>query len=217
MLSPNRGLGSRRGLDSVVFLEAWRKRKEVRVHTLLPWLYGVATNVLRNRSRSLRRYRAALARMPVDHEADFADAAAERIDDEQQMRRVLDAFRFLPKRDQDVLALCVWSGLSDQTCERLGLADLSAQGEAESRRFVQMRDAIYARLGNPPSGSSRRSGLCVGEERARAIVLEELAAHGYPGWKVTTAGEAFTAERPCAVVSLDSGSKTALLLAGMRN
>lgn len=101
-------------LTSIVFLEAWRKRKEVRIHgdTLLPWLYGVATNVLRNRSRSLRRYRSALARLPVDHEADFADDAAWRIDDERQMRHVLDAFRLLPKRDQDVLALCVWSSLS---------------------------------------------------------------------------------------------------------
>jgi RNA polymerase sigma-70 factor (ECF subfamily) len=101
-------------LTSIVFLEAWRKRKELRIHgdTLLPWLYGVATNVLRNRSRSLRRYRSALARMPVDHEADFADDAAGRIDNERQMRRVLDSFALLPKRDQDVLALCVWSGLS---------------------------------------------------------------------------------------------------------
>ena len=101
-------------LTSVVFLEAWRKRNEVRLHgdSLLPWLYGVATNVLRNRTRSLRRYRSVLARMPVEQEADFADDAGERIDDERQVRRVLAAFRLLPKRDQDVLALCVWSGLT---------------------------------------------------------------------------------------------------------
>ena len=101
-------------LASVVFLEAWRKRNDVRLYgdSLLPWLYGVATNVLRNRSRSLRRYRSALARMPVEQEADFAADAGERIDDERQVRRVLAVFRLLPKRDQDVLALCVWSGLT---------------------------------------------------------------------------------------------------------
>jgi RNA polymerase sigma factor (sigma-70 family) len=101
-------------LTSVVFLEAWRKRKDVRLHqaTVLPWLYGVATNVLRNRSRSLRRYRAALERLPRGHEADFADDVAERLDDQYRMRAVLDAFRALPKRDQDVLALCMWSELS---------------------------------------------------------------------------------------------------------
>src|SRR5918992_881798 len=56
-------------LTSIVFLEAWRRRKDVRLHgeSLLPWLYGIATNVLRNRSRSLRRYRAALGRIPRGH------------------------------------------------------------------------------------------------------------------------------------------------------
>jgi hypothetical protein len=103
-----------------------------------------------------------------------------------------------------------------ETCEQMGLADLSAEGEAESRRFVRMRDAVYARLGSPASGSSRRSGPCVGEERARAIVLEELASHGYEGWSVETAGEGFTADRPCAEVSFDGGSRIAILLAGAR-
>lgn len=123
------------------------------------------------------------------------------------------------------LAACVLStgpvgifpSSNDQTCERMGLADLSAKGEAESRRFVRMRDSIYARLGVPASGSSRRSGPCVGEERAHAVVREELARHGYGGWNVRTAGQGFTADRPCAEVSFDGGSKTALLLAGTRN
>jgi RNA polymerase sigma factor (sigma-70 family) len=101
-------------LSSVVFLEAWRRRKEVRLHgeSLLPWLHGVATNVLRNHSRSLRRYRAALERLPRAHEPDFADDVAGRLADEEQMRDVLDTLRSLPRRDQDVLALCVWSGLT---------------------------------------------------------------------------------------------------------
>jgi RNA polymerase sigma factor (sigma-70 family) len=101
-------------LTSVVFLEAWRKRKDVRIHgdSLLPWLYGVAANVLRNRNRTVRRYRAALERMPPEHEVDFAEDAAARVDDERRMRDVLESFRLLPKRDQEVLALCVWSSLS---------------------------------------------------------------------------------------------------------
>jgi RNA polymerase sigma factor (sigma-70 family) len=101
-------------LASVVFLEAWRRRKDVRLEgdSLLPWLYGVATNVVRNRNRALRRYRRALERFSHEVEADFADDVAERVDDERQMRGVLEAIRVLPKREQDVLALCVWSELS---------------------------------------------------------------------------------------------------------
>jgi DNA-directed RNA polymerase specialized sigma24 family protein len=46
-------------LTSVVFLETWRRRCQVRMQTgsLLPWLYGVATNLLHNHRRALRRHR----------------------------------------------------------------------------------------------------------------------------------------------------------------
>ena len=41
---------------SIVFLEAWRRRdKELPPDKVLPWLYGIATNVVRNRRRSERR------------------------------------------------------------------------------------------------------------------------------------------------------------------
>jgi RNA polymerase sigma-70 factor (ECF subfamily) len=52
-------------LTSVVFLEAFRRRSEVEMRQgkVLPWLYGVATNVLRNQRRSLRRHAAALKRL----------------------------------------------------------------------------------------------------------------------------------------------------------
>ena len=43
---------------------------------------------------------------------DFAQEAAERLDDERRMREVLDAVRALPRHDQEVLALCAWEGLS---------------------------------------------------------------------------------------------------------
>jgi RNA polymerase sigma-70 factor (ECF subfamily) len=78
----------------------------------LPWLLGVATNVLRNRRRSQRRHRAALGRLPREHAHDFADEANGRLDDERQMQTVLRAVAELPRREQDVLALCAWAGLS---------------------------------------------------------------------------------------------------------
>jgi RNA polymerase sigma-70 factor, ECF subfamily len=52
-------------LLSVVFLEAWRRRdQELRPGKLLPWLFGIATNVIRNRRRSERRFAGALRRRP---------------------------------------------------------------------------------------------------------------------------------------------------------
>jgi RNA polymerase sigma-70 factor (ECF subfamily) len=102
-------------LVSVVFLEAWRRRREVSLggESILPWLLAVANNVVRNRERSLRRHRRLLAKLPRTMVApDPADEAVSRVDDERAMRRVLEVFTRLLPDEQDVLALCVWAGLS---------------------------------------------------------------------------------------------------------
>ena len=102
-------------LTSVVFLDAYRRRATVVIDEgkVLPWLYGVATNVLRNQRRSMRRHAEALRRLPPpDSVPGTAAEAAERIDAEREMRFVLAVLEKLPKPDRDVLALCVWSELS---------------------------------------------------------------------------------------------------------
>ncbi len=101
-------------LLSLVFLEAWRRRqKELPPNKVLPWLYGIATNVVRNQRRSQRRYAAALRRVPVPPEDESSEVVADaRLDDKQQMQRVLALIRDLPKREQEVFALCGWSDLS---------------------------------------------------------------------------------------------------------
>ncbi|WP_344829283.1 RNA polymerase sigma factor [Actinocorallia longicatena] len=111
-------------LASVVFLETWRRRADVRLDhdSLLPWLYGVATNVLRNHQRALRRHAAALARMPRTRDEDDTEAVAARVDDRRRMREILDRISRLPRRHQDVLALCVWEELSyEQAAAALGV------------------------------------------------------------------------------------------------
>ena len=99
---------------SIVFLEAWRRRdKEVAPDKVLPWLYGIATNVVRNRRRSERRFSAALQRMPEPQaELGFADLAEARLDDELQMRRILALLSHLSQQEQDVLVMCAWMELS---------------------------------------------------------------------------------------------------------
>lgn len=106
--------GAAEDLLSIVFLEAWRRRrKQLPEGKVLPWLYGIATNVVRNRRRSERRYRAALSRMPLPQpEADFGDEAIERIHDERRMALALELLGKLPRAQQDVLVLCEWSDLS---------------------------------------------------------------------------------------------------------
>lgn len=101
-------------LLSIVFLEAWRRLdKHLPSGKELPWLLGVATNVVRNGRRSERRYAAALRRVPEPRsEPSFAEESDERIDDEELMGRALALLAQLPRRERDVFALCAWSGLS---------------------------------------------------------------------------------------------------------
>ena len=101
-------------LTSITFLEAWRRRSEVVLDgdSLLPWLLGVAGNVVRHRWRTSVRHRAALSRLPrrevVD---DHADDVASRLDGRSELDRTQRAFQRLRPADQEVLALCVFQHL----------------------------------------------------------------------------------------------------------
>src|SRR5947209_1791169 len=99
---------------SIVFLEAWRRReKRLAPGMVRAWLFGIATFVVRNSWRTQRRYRRALARLPRESTTpDFAGDVESRLADESRMALLLEHLRTLPTRDQDILALCVWSGLS---------------------------------------------------------------------------------------------------------
>jgi len=112
-------------LMSVTFIEAWRRRK-VALHgdKVLPWLFGVATNVLRNERRARRRYQAALDRLPAAlDEQDFAEEATNRLDAERRMREALHLLRRLSRGERDVLVLAAWQGLSpEDAADALGIS-----------------------------------------------------------------------------------------------
>lgn len=101
-------------LLSIVFVEAWRRRdRQLPPDKVLPWLYGIATNVVRNQRRSERRRLAALRRMPVvEAEPDSAEASDQQIDDQHHAQRALNLLRKLPGREQDVFFLCAVMELS---------------------------------------------------------------------------------------------------------
>jgi RNA polymerase sigma factor (sigma-70 family) len=102
-------------LTSVVFLQAWATRHRVRLveDSALPWLLGVALNVLRNSARSVRRYEAALTRLPPsDAVEDPAERVAGRVDAERRLVEALAAMHVLRPTEREVAQLVWWSGLS---------------------------------------------------------------------------------------------------------
>lgn len=182
-LSADRGTAE--DVVSLTFLEAWRLREKLRPEAaavapdedaedadvpdgdgLRPWLYGIATNVLRNTRRAARRHSAALARLPdrpADRDTlpDFADDVVGRMERAERLAAAHTALGRLRRAEREVFALCVWSGLS--------YADA---GEA---------------LGVP--ASTVRSRLARARQRLRTLSEAELARRRSAGQRATDPGE----------------------------
>jgi RNA polymerase sigma factor (sigma-70 family) len=107
------------------FLEAWRLRASVLPEggSLQPWLYGIATNVLRNSRRTVRRYRAVLERLPAPEPTpDIADEPVRRAGDHEELAAARTALKALRPLEREVVALCIWSGFSyAEAAEALGV------------------------------------------------------------------------------------------------
>lgn len=143
-------------LTSAVFLEVWRcRRRAVELDgSVLPWLYGVATNVCRNHGRSDRRRTRAMKRLELvegsrDHVADSTgDRVADRLDSDRRLRAMIDRLDDLPAADRDVFLLVSWEGLSyPQTAQALGIP----VGTVKSR-LSRVRRAL--RLADPDGPGS---------------------------------------------------------------
>ncbi|MBM7829535.1 RNA polymerase sigma-70 factor (ECF subfamily) [Agromyces cerinus] len=95
---------------AIVFLEAWRRRHEVRFvdGSLLPWLLVVTTNVSLNIERSGRRYRRLLAKLPAaEHTADPSHEVGARLDSERMSQQVTAALQRLGANDRRIVDLCL--------------------------------------------------------------------------------------------------------------
>ncbi|MEV7010475.1 RNA polymerase sigma factor [Streptosporangium sp. NPDC051022] len=110
---------------SLTFLEAWRLRGQLKPEGdgVGPWLFGIATNVMRNRARAARRHRAALSRLPDrDPVPDFADEVVGRFEDAEKLAAARAALARLSDTDREIITLCVWAGLDYAgTAEALGI------------------------------------------------------------------------------------------------
>jgi RNA polymerase sigma-70 factor (ECF subfamily) len=136
---------------AVTFLEAWRKRGGVELEQLSarPWLLGVATNVLRNFMRARRRYRAAVDRLAGwDTEVQWDDdEIAARLDAEQTAAVLRRAIGQLPKRQQDVVWLCLVEEHSyGEASEALGIAVGTVRSRLSRARSTLRSDGELERF-----------------------------------------------------------------------
>lgn len=87
-------------LTSTVFLEVWKNRRRALAldGSMLPWLYGVATNVCRNHQRSQRRRTQAMTRLQLadvgpEH---LADDIVNQLDADRRAGRALERLHQCP-------------------------------------------------------------------------------------------------------------------------
>jgi hypothetical protein len=111
----------------------------------------------------------------------------------------------------DTGAIGVFPSSGASTCEQLGLADLPATYAAERKRFAELREAIVAQIGEPPTDTSPNTLKCVSEAEARALIRRELDAHGYGEWGIEVPGDG-TADGACLQVAFDGEHRVVLLV-----
>ncbi len=129
---------------SEVYLAAWRKADKMPVGSeTLPWLYGVARNVVRHIERgNWRRFR-------LDALAMREPAAAVEAPEIQVIRRSEDAklaaaIRRLSKRDQDAIRLRAWEELSSPDIAHVLGISVSAAEKRVTRAFKRLEKTLGA-------------------------------------------------------------------------
>jgi len=129
------------------FLELWRRRKSVRVvdGSVLPWLLVTTTNLARNLTRGLRRYRTLIAALPRSEVGQSAeDVALERIEELRTAERVRDALSGLSPSDAALITLTMLEHYSPaQAAAALGISDGAAR-----TRIYRARTRMATALGS---------------------------------------------------------------------
>lgn len=130
--------------DDVVgdtFLVAWRRLDAVPAAPL-PWLLGVARNVIRERYRAEARQvslAAELRAWVAEAEADVAEGVAEKV-------AVLAAMAGLAEADRELITLVAWQGLTPRQAAKVIGCTVATYFVRLHRARKRLRTALDARL-----------------------------------------------------------------------
>lgn len=119
-------------LAAQTFIHAFEGRASYHVDqpSARPWLFGIATNMLRRHWRTERRELLAYARLGRDPLEDEFDAVERAIDSDALGPVLAEAIARLNEGDRDVLLLFAWG---EQSYEEIGLALDIPVGTVRSR------------------------------------------------------------------------------------
>jgi RNA polymerase sigma-70 factor (ECF subfamily) len=107
-------------LAAETFTLAFERRSTCRASgSSLPWLLGIATNLVRRRVRGDQRRLRAYRRSDIDRSVVYEDDAVARVDGSSLRARLAGALRTMRPRERDALLLYA---LADLTYEEIALA-----------------------------------------------------------------------------------------------
>lgn len=125
-------------ITAEVFTVAWRRRGELPPSSeTLPWLYGVAANVLKNQSRSTRRARNLVGKIGSQPERVVAGPEAQivRRAEYEEVHRVIDSLK--PKY-REVLKLVEWEELPRHVVAEMLNVSRAAIDQRIHRAYAQL-------------------------------------------------------------------------------
>ena len=150
-----RRIGSQDAADAAddVFAVAWRRLDHIpRGDKTLPWLYGVAHNVLANRRRGERRTNRLLARMAAQRQPDLLGPEPQVLRN-LEGQQVVEMLSTLRPADQELLLLSYWEGLTHRQIGELLGCSKSAVDARVHRALEKMRQAMR-RTGHKPGSQA---------------------------------------------------------------
>jgi RNA polymerase sigma factor (sigma-70 family) len=146
----HRYIAQRLGVDAAddlmaeTFLVAFGKRRKYDLARpqALPWLYGIATNLMaRRRAAEVRQYRL-LARLAPEAPLEPTEAIVDRVDAQGLSGPLAGALADLPVRQRNVLLLVAWADLSyEEVAEALDIPIGTVRSRL-SRARARLRDAL---------------------------------------------------------------------------
>jgi RNA polymerase sigma factor (sigma-70 family) len=163
-LARRAGYPAAEDLLSEVFIAALSASSRVVAHdsgSALPWLYGIALNVLRRHFRQ-QEQRPAPGLAP-DLGMDW-DAVDDRLDAWAERRLLRAALEALSDSDRELLLLVSWEGLTHaDAAAALGISQVAARSRLYRARMRALK-ALQKLRANAPGGAAEVTILYAGEE-----------------------------------------------------
>lgn len=140
----NRRVGSELAdeLTSETFARAFdaRHKFDLGKDDAAPWLFGIASNLIRMHARTEVRMLRAYSRTSIQNELDFTEAADSRIDADLQARTLSIALTDLSKGEREVVLLHAWGGLSlVEVAEALSIPEGTVRSRLSRARQIFTR------------------------------------------------------------------------------